>query len=236
MQVFENQTFDDFDDRDSAAIFSDIEFHRCCFDGCLFSITRKPNLRTTVRNVSLIDCTLNGGSIGTAIVEDVLVDGLRIAGLFQTFGAVFKHVTLCGRIGNFMINSDVLPDLFVNREYQHEDVDLFREVNAEYYRHVDWALDISRAEFIKEVDIRGIPSRLIRRDPETQIVVTRERVLGGGWSELDFRERLTSFSLNFMLNEGWPDMVMIAPKRHRKFPFYLHDLQLLREAGIAEPD
>ena len=39
-----------------------------------------------------------------------------------------------------------------------------------------------------------------------------------------------------MLEEGWPDMVTVAPKRHRKFHSYLHDLQLLRKAGIAEPD
>jgi hypothetical protein len=32
------------------------------------------------------------------------------------------------------------------------------------------------------------------------------------------------------------DLVLIAPKRHRKFPLYLEDLKLLREAGVAEPD
>ena len=236
MQRFENQTFCDFDDRDSAAVFSDIEFYQCRFDGCLISITRNPNLRTTVRNVSLTNCALNGGSIGTAIIEDVVVNDLRISGLCQIFGAVFKHVTLCGRIGNFMANNDVLPDLFVNREYQHEDVELFREVNTAYYRHVDWAIDISQAEFAKEVDIRGVPGRLIRRDPETQILVMRERVLDSDWRDLPFKERLTPFSLDFMLKQELSDYVLVAPKRHRKFPLYLEDLRLLREAGIAESD
>jgi hypothetical protein len=39
-----------------------------------------------------------------------------------------------------------------------------------------------------------------------------------------------------MLQQELPDTVLIAPKRHRKFPLYLEDLQLLREAGLAEPD
>jgi len=234
-QVFENRTFEDFDDRDSAALFSDVEFRRCHFDGCLVSMTQKPNLRTTIRNVSLIDCTENGCSIGTAIVENAFIENLKAPGLFQTFGAVFNRVTLRGRIDRLMITNDVLPSVLMVEEDRQREIDTFRHANAKYYSHVEWALDISQGEF-RELEIRGIPSRLIRRDPETQIVVTRERVAESDWRQLDFSESLTSFSLNFLLEEGWPDMVMIAPKRHRKFPLYLEDLQLLRQAGIAEPD
>jgi len=235
MQIFENQTLTGFRARNSALTFSDIQFRRCHLEDCAVSVTENPNLRTTIRNVLLVDCSENGCSIGNAIVEDVLVENLKSPGLFQSFGAAFNRVVLRGRIDRLMITNDVLPSVLMDERDRLREIDAFRLANAEYYRHVDWALDISRAEF-KELDIRGIPSRLIRRDSETQIVVSRERVVEGDWRELDFRESLTSFSLNFMIEEGWPDMVMVAPKRHRKFPFYLHDLQLLREAGIAEPD
>lgn len=134
-----------------------------------------------------------------------------------------------------MISNDVLPDSFVNPEYQYENVDAFREANAEYYRHVDWALDISQAEF-KELNIRGVPGKLIRRDLETQILITRQRALEGAWRDLPFREDLTAFSIDLMLQREMSDLVMIAPKRHRKFLSFLEDLQLLREAGVAEPD
>lgn len=53
MQVFANQTFKDFDDRDSGAVFSDMKFDHCHFDGCLLSKTQNPNLRTTIRNIFL---------------------------------------------------------------------------------------------------------------------------------------------------------------------------------------
>lgn len=235
MQVFAKQTLEDFDDRNSAATFSDLDFRQCHFDGCLVSVTHDPKLRSTVRNVQLIDCTENGSSIDTVILEDCLVKNLKTSGLFQIFGAVFRHVVLQGQFNRLMINNDVPPRGDVNLPYQYENVDAFREANAEYYRQVDWALDISKGEF-KELDIRGVPGRLVRRDPETQILVTRKRTLEGAWRDLPFRESLTAFSLEFMLKQEMADTVLIAPKRHRKFPSFLEDLRLLREAGVAEPD
>src|SRR5262249_49564276 len=143
MQRFENQIFHRFVDHDSAAVFADVEFRRCDFKGCLVSITDNPNLRTTIRNVSLVECSENGGSIGTAIVENVIIEDLKTSGLFQTFGAVFNRVTLRGKFDRLMISNDRLPDSSRNPGYEYDYVKLFRAANAEYYRHVDWALDIS---------------------------------------------------------------------------------------------
>ena len=133
------------------------------------------------------------------------------------------------------IRNDILPDLSLNRPYQYQCVDLFRAANAEYYRHVDWALDISQGEF-KELDIRDVPVRLIRRDPETQFIVKREVALRGHWRNLDFRETLWRTWISEFLEHEEQDVVLVAPKRHPKFRSYLADLQLLRRAGVAEPD
>lgn len=235
VQVFQNQKFHRFVDYDSGSVFSDLEFRNCDFQGCLVGITKNPTLRTTIRNMSLINCSDNGSSIGNAIIENVEVKNFKAPGLFQTFGAVFQHVVLRGKFDRLMICSYELPDSSVNLPYQYEVVEAFREANAAYYHSVDWALDISRGEF-KELDIRGVPGRLIRRDPETQILITRQRVLEGDWRDLPFKENLTPFSLDFMLKQEMADLVLVAPKRHRKFPLYLEDLQLLRAVGIAEPD
>ena len=40
-----------------------------------------------------------------------------------------------------------------------------------FYQKIDWALDISRGEF-RDLELKGIPARLVRRDPETQLIVT----------------------------------------------------------------
>ena len=111
----------------------------------------------------------------------------------------------------------------------------FDEMNSSFYEMVDWALDISEARFM-ECDIRRVPARLIRRDPETQVVVTREKALLGEWRNLDLSRTLWSGWIELFLKDGDADVVLVAPKRHPKFKEWLGGLKLLRDAGIAEPD
>jgi hypothetical protein len=111
----------------------------------------------------------------------------------------------------------------------------FDEANAEYYRHVDWALDISEGEF-KDLELRGVPARLIRRDPETQVLITRKVALQGPWRDLDFRSNVTPACISLFLGRDEPDYVLVAPKRSRRFRDCVADIELLRKAGIAEPD
>ena len=86
----------------------------------------------------------------------------------------------------------------------------FDESNAEYYRNVEWALDISQAEF-EELCLRGFPVHLIRRDPETQIVMTREKALKGGWKHLEFQENLLPGLIDLFLQREEPATLLIAP-------------------------
>jgi hypothetical protein len=165
----------------------------------------------------------------TAIVEDVEIEGLRTRNLMACWGTVFRHVVLRGRIGRIMINPAIATGAATPEEQR-----TFDEANAVYYGRVDWALDISNAEF-QEADIRGIPARLIRRDPETQAVVTRQKAIEERWRELDLSKTWWPTSIQFLLNRPHdPDVILVAPKRHRRYRDLLEGLKLLREAGIAD--
>jgi hypothetical protein len=189
-----------------------------------------------VRNLRLIGCSQRGCSLDAAILENVLVDGLKTNGqLFQTWGAVFSRVVLRGKIDRLMVSNDVFPSMLIGEDERRKQVEAFRIANSEYYDRVDWALDISQAEF-KELDIRGVPSRLIRRDPKTQVVVTRAKALEGGWRSLEFRENLWPVALEGFLRSNEESVILVAAKRHIKFRDYQADLEMLRGAGVAEPD
>ncbi len=110
------------------------------------------------------------------------------------------------------------------------------QANAAYYESVDWALDISRAESV-ELQLRGIPAELIRRDPETQVVVTRKAAMAGEWRELkSVQDSVYCFSLDRMLKQGAEDIVLVADKRARDFKQSYAAIHDLRAAGIAQPD
>ncbi len=227
MRLFEDKLFEHWLDRDSGAVFEDCVFKRCRFENCGISITENPARRSIARRIELVNCEYAGG-LSAAIVEDVLVDGLKTHGLLQTWAMVFKHVTLRGRIDRVMMSNDTASTA-------PSTMRAFEEANARYYEQVDWALDISRAEF-KECDIRGIPACLIRRDPETQVVVTREKALQGQWRGLDLAGTYWQGWIDlFLKHQTDPDLVLVAPKRARDFQTQLRGLKLLREAGVAEP-
>jgi hypothetical protein len=111
----------------------------------------------------------------------------------------------------------------------------FADANAAYYRTVDWALDISEAEFIG-ADLDGVPARLIRRDPASQVVITREKTLEGRWRQLDLSATHWATRIACFLRAGHPDLVLVAPKRSRSYRRLLEGLQRLRDAGVAEPE
>lgn len=230
MRVFEKQEFRSYYDQESGAIFSDLEFRECYFQSSSISITLDPRLRSTVRNMRLIQCEQRGCSLWTPIVEDVLVDGLKTNGLFQTWGAVFKHVTFRGRLGRIMLSPAVAPGQATEKQQR-----AFDEANAAYYSTVDWALDITEAEF-EEGEIQRVPAHLVRRDPATQVVVKREKAMQGTWRQLDLSKTHWETSLEFLLERGDPDVVLVAPRRHRKYRDLLDGLKALRDAGVAEPD
>ena len=233
-RLFENQTFERFCEDGCGAVYSDFVFRRCTFVNCDVSITDVPQLRSTVRNVQLIDCVRARDPAGLScpIVEDCLIENLKIEELLQTWGAVFKHVTFKGRIGPIMLSNCLCPT-FTSTEAMHR---IFDEANAQYYSTVDWALDISKAEFTEDCDIRGIPSRLIRRDPETQVVVSREKAMRGDWRKLDLTKTYWAVALDAFLRLGCEDIVLVAPKQAKDFKHLLRGLQSLRKSGVAEPD
>jgi hypothetical protein len=173
---------------------------------------------------------VTGCLIDTVIAEDILIDGLKINGSIESWAAVFKHVVIQGNIDRVMISPLVATGMA-----KPEEQAAFDEANAAYYQTVDWALDISEARFV-ECDIRNVPARLIRRDPHSQAVVTREKALLGAWKQLDLSDTYWAEWIQLFLDAGEPDVVLVAPKRHPRYWVLLDGIKKLRDAGVAEPD
>jgi hypothetical protein len=228
-KVFEREEFRSFYD-DGGSVFSDLEFRRCSFVSSGISITRDTGRRSVIRDVRLLNCEQRGCALETAVVEDVVVDGLKTNGTFQAWAAVFKHLTLRGRLGKVMLSPAVASGTATQQEQR-----AFDEANAAYYAEVDWAIDISEAEF-EDAEIQRVPASLIRRDSRTQVVVTRARAMEGTWRGLDLSATHWATSIEFMLRRGDQDVVLVAPKRHRNHRQLLDGLMRLRDAGTAEPD
>ncbi|WP_405686043.1 hypothetical protein [Streptomyces sp. NBC_00057] len=221
---FVKQRFDDIRAIGSGKVIEDIELDRCTFVGPATVQWDDPNPSLVVRRIAATRCTLdNAAAIGTRF-ENITVDHLTIkGGMLYLTGCVFSRVKLSGRIGPLMV---IPPEPKPGQELS-PDAD---QAIADAYKEVDWALDISEAEFT-DAGFYYVPGDLIRRDPETQFLLRRESL-----ARLDRRKLPEGSGIFLNRFEGTPfnSIVAVAPKRSRQFQSLLEILQGLRDAGVAE--
>ena len=120
-------------------MYRSMRFSACVFDFCSLSENRHPSERSRVKDVELVMCrTQNHTAVGPAVLENILVDGLETSGLLIAWGPLFRHVALRGLVGRIKINKVVCTEAFDRPSIQAP----FDQTSAEFYRTVDWALDI----------------------------------------------------------------------------------------------
>jgi hypothetical protein len=154
----------------------DLELRRCTFDTCQRPLRRTAGDRPTVRGVSLMRCHVRASDLGAVIAEDCLVDTFWLHrgnwGSQMIAGCALRHVTVRGNVTGGL---EFLAARLVGTDAERA---ALLAANLAYYAGVDWALDISDARFTAVSFVRSdIPARLIRRDPQTQVVVTRRTLL-----------------------------------------------------------
>lgn len=239
MREFKNESFYQLYDRGDQLLLADMKFENCTFTRCAISLTDQFGRMSTVRNVELLGCSLDNCHTGPTIFSNVSITNLQTSDLFILWCPYLDRVTLSGEIGKMKINAEADTSTYGPENYEKQKP--FDDYRDHFYADVEWALDISEARF-KEFDIRGVPGRLIRRDPESQVLVTRERALQvatPGWEkQLDPANKLWPFMINLFLSDGDADTVLVAPlaaAKAKRDPL-LKGLQELRLIGLVEPD
>lgn len=223
-----NRIIRGFRDQNSGALFCDYEFTQCQFEHCLFGTLGSPGRRPIARNITLVGCSVFKCFVSAPILENVTVRGLESDANLILWAPAFRHVTLAGSICDLIVNMDE------NSAGEADPVNLeFRQANTKFYQNVDWALDISTAEF-NNVSIRGVPAKLVRRDPETQVIIRRERVLESRWRDVPLSGTHWATEIEWFIERGEVDHVLIAPKRSKDFAGLVAGLRLLQKEGVAE--
>ena len=161
------------------------------------------------------------------------INGLGREGRIPLFawGAVYKHVTLNGKLSGMKLNQLVSPTASAAAQA------IWDTANRSYYQSVDWALDIKEAEFQGSLDIHCVPGRLIRRDPETQVLVERGTLNQIDWRQLPWGNSSLHNAIDWFLNDGlYDECVLIASKRSSGFKDDMQAITMLRKEQVAFVD
>lgn len=208
------------------SILRDLEFENCEFIGEGLATYGEAINRSTAQNIRLKNCVMNSFFGIGAIFDDIVVDGLKTSRAPVTFfGCALRQVVLKGKCGRFLFNRNVC------RDDQRRDAS-FESANADFYRDVDWAIDISELN-TAGLEIRGtIPSRLIRRNPEVHFIMTRTVALEGDWKNY---EPFDSFqiSVSTFLDSSAEDNLFVAPKQSKGFKEQVEYFHRLKLAGLV---
>jgi hypothetical protein len=143
------------------------------------------------------------------------------------WGVLAERVRLRGKIGGLIWNPP-------NGEWRVADIASARQ----FYEAVDdWALDISEARFSSVPALRyGPPGRLLRRDPETQPLVTRESARQA-LERLPAATSLWTVVLDEFVRSPWPEEIVLVPAlgaRKAQREDDQRELERLRRLGVFD--
>lgn len=207
----------------SPQVLQDAEFEQCKFDGGALVQYDDPSCGLVVRNVLLRKCRGGNVELHGVRFENVTVDGLTNRSGLQLRSCVFDRVTLTGKIGPIMTME---AHTSVSAELRAA----FREQATKLYADIEWALDISQAEF-SDVDLSYVPGDLVRRNPENQFLIHRDAAAAVA---LDSLPAYASVLTQRAAQSPYGSTVAPVPTRSKKAEEYRAELQILRDRGIAE--
>lgn len=211
-------------------VVGDTHFHKCTFEDCRVFAPAQPERRSLFTGIKLSDCRFTNSSIYGALIDEAEVCGIKMTGRAPCYlwGAVFRHVVLRGPVtGTFLVNDTWqmhpnIPELDA----------AWKQANGRFYAGCDWALDVSEAQFASVPAFYGVPGRLIRRDPATQLLVTRKQAIAvDAWRSCDggvFESLIAN-----MLQGDQDSTILIAPTRGPKRKELLDALNRVRDAGVS---
>jgi hypothetical protein len=166
---------------------------------------------------------VNSAAIGARFEDVTVTDCPTPADPVYLDGCLFRHVVLRGRLGSWLFRDMAKSVSDAVRE-------AFAEVERQFYAEGEYALDITEAVF-ESASMFSLPGELIRRDPETQFLVRKERLEG---ADLSMLPRSMQRRLKRAARSPFDSTVLVVGRDEPDFKESLASHRQLVDLGIAE--
>ncbi|MFD7900122.1 hypothetical protein [Streptomyces sp. NPDC059743] len=201
--------------------YEGVRLVKCTLSACSLAQFDDPEFSLVVRDSSMQGCRVDRCSVQGVFFDGVTIDGLAAKQLHRLYGCVFRRVVLRGKIGPIMAMGPHTG--LAGREHYIAGM-------IEKYRDIEWALDISEAVF-SDADFYYVPGHLIRRDPETQVLLSREKVKNVPREDFPLYAGIWASRFD---ETPFDTLVGVAPKASSNFSNYMSDIEWLRSRNLVE--
>jgi len=187
MKTFKNELFSSLRFRSETSVANSF-FLDCSFENCVLSYPKDaiPENRTTIIDCNFQNCIVSGQQT-KVYIKNTTFENIKSPYSLLIIGTIFNNVILKGKFDRILLSSYhngmfiTLPEIDSTRCVTNEEAAQLNSYVDSEYKKIDWALDISQAEF-REIDLKpSIPAHLIVRNPETQALITYEKVKASNW-------------------------------------------------------
>lgn len=246
MKEFKNQAFEELRFSD-AEVIDTMRFDKCSFIITVLSKDNNlvPESRTRLNNLYFKNCTINGrgSSQQKAYLEDVTFENMKVtADVLRLSGTIFNRVIFKGNFDRIVLSSSHNGIFYLDENCELINADEEKAIPLNQYaeneyKAIEWALDISQAEFSLCEIRESIPAHLIKRNPETQMLLKYDKVAASNWENNEaIQGSYAHYFCRRVLKSG-KDRVIVAPIRNKKdFAIEMEAIKILKEEGIAELD
>jgi hypothetical protein len=199
-----------------------VVFRRCSFKACVVSVPPSGEEHPRVSDVDMESCKTIGGALRGVWLKDCRFSSLALGSETQILGCIFENVVVSGLMKRLFINDRMA--FVANPEP-------FQVAIQQAYSTLPLALDISGL-VCPDLDIRGVPTRLIQINEREQFVVRKSALAGSDWRGLDYSGTSYGIALRRLEESDWEDRVLALPagqKRDRA----LDVVAQMRERGLV---
>lgn len=198
--------------------FSNLELSDVKFQNASLRGGPMPDDIRKVSNVTLTNTRVARSLVQNLALSKVVVDGCVTETPMRLENCFFDEVVMKGDVGRWHVSLELfMPSL--------------RKYASEFYIDVVWALDIREARFADAI-FRGIPTDKVRRDPERQFVLRKDKLReDDSWKRL---AKPLSNRITFWLRLDGDTELLVANDLAPTFELELERYRTLRDAGFAD--
>lgn len=209
--------------------FKDCNFHHCNLSDCISS-EREASL---MKNCIFEDCTINENcNVGNGILENIKFYNFKTTESLAFSGALFNKVSFYGKCGSFSLSSYTSQrGGNAGKILTEEQINNFNNAANIYYQDVEWALDISNAEFRNLEILDNVPVDLVKVNCYSQVIVRKAHI---NMDKLEQNPYILASHKQMIINSKRDCILVVATIDNKYEKQELESLKVLKGEGLAQ--